>query len=325
MSPPHEPERPDPDELAFRKGRIHIAARQRHADAFAVGRVLLHLPEVLISTALIFTLSYVLDALIRVPWWLPLSCWGLSGALVFHRPSERAMARWFFGLRHPTPEEQRQLSPIWREVTARAGVNGDAYQLWVEESDDINAMAAAGHIVGVTSHSLRTLPSGQLGSVLAHELGHHTRGHAWASLLTYWYALPARLAWWLLRLLFSHADRLSTMAKAIVVALLCAIVLAAATATYGLVFLPLATPYLLAAVARRAELRADRHAAALGFAQQLMTVLRKEHDSQESERAAAAALGSPLQAPSLATRLLASHPDLHTRLYHLQATLDARR
>jgi Zn-dependent protease with chaperone function len=235
------------------------------------------------------------------------------------------MARWLFGLRYPTPEEDRKLRSVWREVTARAGVDGNAYQLWVEDGDGINAMAAAGHIVGVTSHSLRTLPSAQLAGVLAHELGHHTRGHAWASLLTFWYALPGQLAWRLLLRLASRIDRLSVGAAAVLVGVLGAAVVALATATYGLVFLPLATPYLAAALSRRAELRADEHAAGLGFAQQLMTVLREEHVREESERAAAAAVGVPFgEKEGLIARLLDSHPDAHTRLHHLKTYHEGR-
>ncbi|MGW5738971.1 MULTISPECIES: M48 family metalloprotease [Streptomyces] len=333
MSPPPEPEIPrEPvppenpdDDLAFHDGRVHITARQRRADALTLGNLLLHLPHVAMSAAVVFLVAYAIDALIGFPWWVPVGAWGLSGALVFHRPSERVLARHLFGLRHPTPEERRRFRPVWREVTARAGVDGSAYQLWVEDSDGINAMAAAGHIVGVTSHSLNELPSAQLGGVLAHELGHHTRGHAWASLLGYWYALPGRMAWRLLLRLASYVDRLSVGATAAVIALTGAAVLAIAVATYGLVLLPLFTPYLVAAVARHSELRADQHAAALGFAPQLMAVLRKEQAGQESERATAAALGSPLRAPGLIARLLSSHPDLYTRLHHLQDGLDGER
>ncbi|MFG2649907.1 M48 family metalloprotease [Streptomyces sp. NPDC048436] len=325
MSPPDEPEIPDPDDLAVRKGRVHITARQRRADALTLGSLLLHLPHVAMSAAVVFLVSYVIDALLGLPWWAPVGIWALSGALVFHRPSERVLARHLFGLRYPTPEESRRFGPVWREVTARAGVNGDAYQLWVEDSDDVNAMAAAGHIVGVTRHSLNELPSAQLGGVLAHELGHHTRGHAWASLLTYWYALPGRLTWRLLFRLASLIDRLSVGAAAVVVALVGSAVIAVAVATYGLVFLPLVTPYLVAAVSRRSELRADQHAAALGFAPQLMAVLRKEQAGEEAERATAATLGSPLQEPGLIARLLSSHPDLHTRLHHLQEGLGSGR
>ena len=69
----------------------------------------------------------------------------------------------------------------------------------VENSAELNAMAAAGHVVGVTTYSLNHLSSGNLAAVLAHELGHHTGGHAWAGLLGYWYSLPGRMAWSLAR------------------------------------------------------------------------------------------------------------------------------
>ncbi|MFI1413054.1 M48 family metalloprotease [Streptomyces sp. NPDC020707] len=310
------------DDLPRRSGRVHITARQRGADVTALGTFALHLPHVLASLAVVFLASYAVDALTGLPWWIPFGCWVLSGALAFHRPSERLIARYLFHLRYPTPEEDRRLRSVWREVTARAGVDGTAYQLWVEDSGEINAMAAAGHIVGVTSHSLGTLPTGQLAGVLAHELGHHTNGHAWASLLAFWYALPGRLAWRLLLRLASRIDRLSVGATALVIGVLGAVVVALATATYGLVFLPLATPYLAAAVSRRAELRADGQAATLGFAPQLMAVLAAEHTREQSERTTTAALGGRFEGEGVIARLLDSHPDVHTRLHHLQARLE---
>ncbi|MEU3694802.1 M48 family metalloprotease [Streptomyces griseoviridis] len=321
---PHRPKAAAPHHTAPdgtlppRTGRIHITARQRGADLTVLGGLALHLPHLIAALAVVLTVSYVIDAFTALPWWLPFGCWSSSGALTFHRPSERLMARWLFGLRHPTPEEVRAIRPVWREVTARAGVDGAGYQLWVEDADDVNAMAAAGHIVGVTSHSLRTLPPDQLAGVLAHELGHHTRGHAWASLLVFWYTLPGRIAWRLLLRLAARANRLSTGTAAVLIGILGAAAVALATATYGLVLLPVLTPYLAAAVSRRAELRADEHAAGLGFARQLMNVL-----SDESERTTAAAV-APARARLIA-RLLSSHPDVHTRLHHLQERLDSRR
>ncbi|MGW3953390.1 M48 family metalloprotease [Streptomyces sp. NPDC004752] len=341
MSVPHHAEKPEPaspggtpdtcappdadDKVLFRAGRVHIAARQRGADATVLVTLALHLPHALASLAVVFVAAYAVAALGGPIWWIPLGCWVLSGALVFHRPCERLMARWLFGLRHPTPEESLTLRTVWREVTARAGVAGDAYQLWVEDSHDINAMATAGHIVGVTSHSLRALPPPQLAGVLAHELGHHTRGHTWASLLTFWYALPGRLAWRLLLRPARRVERLSTGATVLVVGLLGAAVIALATATYGLIFLPLATPYLTAAVSRRAELRADEQAVDLGFGQQLMALLSEEHDRRHSQRADSASPEVPPDRESVIARLLDSHPDVHTRLHHLQARLERER
>jgi hypothetical protein len=53
--------------------------------------------------------------------------------------------------------------------------------------------------------------------------------------------------------------------------------------------------------------------------------LREEHDREESERVTAAALGVPFEKEGVISRLLDSHPDVHTRLHHLQAHLENRR
>ncbi|MEG8277076.1 M48 family metalloprotease [Streptomyces sp. AHA2] len=317
---------PDPDTaLPRRTGRVHIAAHSRGADITTIGSLALHLPHGAASLAVIFVVSYTFDRLTGLPWWILLGSWVVSGALFFQRPCERLLALWLFGLRYPTPEEHERLRPVWREVTARAGVDANSYQLWIEESDEINAMAAAGHIVGVTSHSLRTLTPAQLGGVLAHELGHHTRGHAWATLLSLWYALPARLALRALLRLIALLSRLPAGAAAVVIGVCGAALVALATATYGMILLPLATPYLMAAISRRSELRADEHAAGLGFAFQLMTVLRQECDREESRRVTVTVLGAASPDEGLVTRLLDSHPDVHTRLHHLQAHVENRR
>lgn len=124
---------------------------------------------------MVLLVSAVLDGSLGLPFWIPTALWLASGALAFHRPTEDLLARYLLGLRRPMPPEAARLEPVWREVTAVAGVDGAVYQLWVEESDDLNAYAAAGHIVGVTRFALEQLPSGQLAAVLAHELGHHMR------------------------------------------------------------------------------------------------------------------------------------------------------
>ncbi|MFE2214062.1 M48 family metalloprotease [Streptomyces canus] len=321
MSVPYDPEEPEKPrephaESPFPSRRVHISARRRGADITALGHLALHLPHGLASLAVVFLVSYVVGIVSGLPWWIPFGCWALSGAFAFSRPCERLLARWLFRLRYPAPDEERTLRPVWREVAGRACVDANAYQLWIENSDEINALAAAGHIVSVTSHSLKTLTPAQLGGVLAHELGHHTRGHAWASLLSLWYALPARLAWRLVLRLASRVERLSAGAATIAIVVAVAVVLALATATYGLIFLPLATPYLVAAVSRRAELRADEHAAGLGFAAHLMEVLRSEHDRLESRQTAP---------DGVMMRLLDSHPDIHTRMHHLRTYVERRR
>ncbi|GGL74406.1 hypothetical protein GCM10010129_17690 [Streptomyces fumigatiscleroticus] len=329
--PPHPaPPAPDdpahPHHISTDRGRVHIAQQQRRTDATAVGNLLLYLPNFLCSLFVVGLCSLVFGGLGI----LVVLAWLASGALVFHRPTESALARHVLHLRHPTPQEQAKLQPVWREVTARAGVEGRTYELWVEDSDSLNAVAAAGHIVGVTRFSMNQLPNGELAAVLAHELGHHVGGHAWSSLLGYWYALPGRVAWRVLRVvtrvMFAVSRAFSCLGVVVFTVFVGAVALATISSLYGLPLLVIAVPYALAAVGRRAELRADQHAAALGFAPMLAAVLDKLHQQEQWQAAALAARnGGVPPAESPLSRLLSSHPDYYTRLHHLQPWLQPQR
>ncbi|WP_330290563.1 M48 family metalloprotease [Streptomyces sp. NBC_00576] len=328
FTPPTAPEAPPappaehPHHISTDRGRVHISAHQRRTDATAVGNLLLYLPNFLCSLLVVSMFSLFFGDLA----FLVIIAWILSGALVFHRPTESALARRLLHLRYPTPQERAKLEPVWREVTARAGVEGRNYELWVEDSDGLNAVAAAGHIVGVTRFAMNELPNGELAAVMAHELGHHVGGHAWSGLLGYWYAQPGRLAWRFLRafsvFVFKVSRAFSCFGVGFVVLVLGGIAMATISTLYGLPLLILGVPYALAAVGRRAELRADEHAAALGFAPMLASVLDKLHQEEQRQTAALAALNNgvaPQESPL--SKLLSSHPDHHTRLHHLQPYL----
>ncbi|MFF3376256.1 M48 family metalloprotease [Streptomyces sp. NPDC002680] len=315
-----------PHHIPTDRGRVHISAHQRRTDATAVGNLLLYLPNFLCSLLVVSLFSLFFGKL----GFLVVILWLLSGALVFHRPTESALARRLLHLRYPTPQERAKLEPVWREVTARAGVEGRNYELWVEDSDGLNAVAAAGHIVGVTRFAMNQLPNGELAAVMAHELGHHVGGHAWSGLLGYWYAQPGRIAWRVLRALsvivFKVSRAFSCLGVGFVVLVLGGIALATISSLYGLPLLILGVPYALAAVGRRAELRADEHAAALGFAPMLAAVLHKLHQDEQAQTAALAALnGGVAPEESPLSKLLSSHPDYHTRLHHLQPYLQQQR
>ncbi len=328
-----------PHEDLRRRGRVHLAKWQRGIDATAVGQLLLCLPSSLASLGIVAVLS---SALLPAMEWAGILMWIASGAMAFHRPTERAVARHLLKLRHPTPRERTRLEPLWREVSARAGVEGRAYELWIEDSDHLNALAAAGHIVGVTRFSLNHLADDQMAAVLAHELGHHVRGHAWSSLLGQWYALPGRLAWSAVRRLVRLVALLRpgrTGCATAALLLVVGICLALIVLSFWFIALALVVaPYLLAAVARRAELRADRHAAAAGFGPPLAEVLHMMHTAEAaSERATAPALSgcgrtaaadkgtsAHSREQSFSGRLLSSHPDYFTRLHHLAPYLNGR-
>ncbi|WP_030220917.1 M48 family metalloprotease [Streptomyces sp. NRRL WC-3626] len=325
-APPLPPDSPlHPHHISTDRARIHISARQRHTDATAFGNLLLQLPNFLCSLFVVGLVSLPLgDAGVLV-----VLAWLASGALVFHRPTESALARHLLRLRYPTPQERAKIEPVWREVTARAGVEGRNYELWVEDSDSLNAVAAAGHIVGVTRFAMNQLPNGELAAVMAHELGHHVGGHAWSGLLGYWYALPGRLAWRVLCAVTGFLFRVSRVFSCFGVLFLGLLVAGVAITTistlYGIPLLLLGLPYALAAVGRRSELRADRHAAALGFAPMLAAVLEKLHFQEQQAAALTAAHGGAAAAGTPVSRLLSSHPDYHTRLHHLRPYLQPTR
>ncbi|MFE1765358.1 M48 family metalloprotease [Streptomyces angustmyceticus] len=318
---------------------MHLAKRQRTIDVTAMVQLLLQLPSFLASLVIVVVLS---ELLLPDMGWLGGLFWLASGAMAFHRPTERALARHLLNLRHPTPRELSRLEPLWRAVTARTGVEGRAYELWIEDSDHLNALATAGHIVGVTRVSLERLSDGQLAAVLAHELGHHVRGHAWSSLLGQWYAVPGRLAWAGVRRLIRFVTgirhgRLGFWAAVLLLVAGAAVFLVALK--YWFVTLALvAAPYLLAAVTRRAELRADHHAAAAGFGPMLAEVLHMmQATDRESESVMASALSGCGKTVAMGTRtplrnrgeglwgkLLSSHPQYHTRLHHLAPYLTQR-
>ncbi|MFF3639692.1 M48 family metalloprotease [Streptomyces sp. NPDC002564] len=320
---------PAADDLDYRhrSGRLHYAARQRGVDATALGQLVLLLPGTVMSLLVILLLSAGLDAWLGVPLWVPPLVWLLSGALLFHRPTEDFLARHLLRLQRPMPDEYARLAPVWREVTARAGVDGQTYELWIEDSDDLNAYAAAGHIVGVTRYALGHLPSSQLAAVLAHELGHHTGGHVWTSLLGHWYALPGRAAWyairWVVVLAVAVTSSFSWLATTALVFVIAFFTYLTITHLYGLPLVLVVTPYLIAAVGRRAELRADQHAAALGFGPTLAQVLTAMHTAEtEARRRSVAAAGARPDHPGMLARLLSTHPDYPTRLHRLKPYLD---
>ncbi|GAA2291230.1 M48 family metalloprotease [Streptomyces kunmingensis] len=316
------------DDLDYRHrtGRLHFSAHSRGLDATALGHLVLRLPGAVMSLLVVLVVSSGLDAWLGIPLWVPPLVWFASGALVFHRPTEDFLARHLLHLHRPLPAEHKRLAPVWAEVTARAGIDSRTYELWIEDSEDLNAYAAAGHIVGVTRFALDHLPTSQLAAVLAHELGHHTGGHVWSTLLGEWYALPGRLTWrairYLLTLAIIWSQRRSWSATALLLAVIGLVTFTTVERLYGLPLLLLATPYLTAAMGRRAELRADQHAAGLGFAQDLAVVLERAHqEGRTTGHATLAAAGGGPAGPGLLARLLDTHPDYPTRLHRLKPYL----
>lgn len=243
----------------------------------------------------------------------------LSGALTFLRPTEALLARVIFRVRRPTEDEARRLDHAWAEVTRAAGVDGRKYVLWIRDVDAVNAFATAGHTVAVTRWALWNLPPAHLTAVLAHELGHHLGGHAWATLLMYWYSLPGRfvirVTYWCL-VVASMATGLIGLAfgrpgmvrgPGIVQFLVALGVLGYLVYTVHPALLSLfAIPLLVAWFRRLAEKYADRVAADLGYGPALVQVFQGSLASGQG------------MARGIRGTLLASHPSHVARIKALE-------
>ncbi|MBE8478137.1 M48 family metalloprotease [Streptomyces justiciae] len=316
---------PAPDDLDYRHlgSRVHVAAHQRGADATAIGSLLVHVPSLIVSAAVVGTIAFALFG--EAGGWIVVLAWLATGGLVFHRPTELAFARRVLKLRAPLAQEQARLEPIWREVTARAGIEAHSYELMVENSPELNASAVAGHVVSVTTYALNEIPSSNLAAVLAHELGHHTGGHAWAGLLGYWYSLPGRIAWtvtkFVARIALAIAAVLSWRAYLLVTFVIGMCLVGGFVAAWYATLPLVLAPYLLAYTGRKAELRADQQAAVLGFAGQMTQVLYQLQAAEDREKAQVVAAGHRLKEPGAFARLLSTHPDNHTRIRALEPYL----
>ncbi|KQX12187.1 hypothetical protein ASC82_13125 [Streptomyces sp. Root431] len=282
------------DDLALEQGRRMRKSVQRGIDGAALSHLLVTVPIGLISLGVVTFLSAMINPFLAMI--VPV-LWLFSGPLVFQRKVEAAIARRLFGMRRPTPEEAQRLDVVWEQVTRRAGVDRETYELWIQERAELNATAAAGHIVAVTRHAMERLPNSRLAAVLAHELGHHVGGHTWAAMLADWYALPARAAGRaLLALLFLlfRTKHWAGIACGSCLSLMIVQAVVMFTFVQGMwwIVLPVAAgPLLIAWLHRRAEFRADAYAVGLGFGEALETVL-------VAEAQMAAVPGAPQHGPA---------------------------
>jgi Zn-dependent protease with chaperone function len=314
---------------------------RRKADLSTLASLVLGLPWFLFSLTVVGLAGLGIGALIGDTTVVPILVmvlWLLSGALIFFRPVEVGVARFMLRARRPTPSERDRIEHAWHEVNRAAGRDGGKYQLFIEDSDALNAYAASGHIVTVTRKVLEAMPHHHLAAVLAHELGHHLGGHPWSNLLTYWYSVPARLLTRVLRLVlrivvvvfsmvFAVVARMpalaSFIAKVITWSLILFVVffvsvLMATAVQSGQTWAPPAvalivlTPVILPWLARRSEYRADRVAANLGYGHALIEVfedwLRQGMDDDRRNFV-------------LRARLFGTHPALAARIKKLDAYL----
>lgn len=258
-----------------------------------------------------------------------LLAWLLSGVLVFARPVEDLVAKKYMRLRRPSAREAQRLEAAWGRVCRQAGVKPGTFTLWIEEINQENAFASGGHIVGVTRRALIQMEPRQLEGMLAHELGHHLKGHAWVGLLFFWYALPGRVAcdvfMEILSRSVSFAARVPSLINSLPIVpirlLEGAVLLFLGVLLLALSLLVLASPallvlavmpYLQAAMGRQAELQADLVALRLGYGPGLLKFFYRIRDSGEE---------AGLRYQDRRSRMLATHPTVEKRIDRLETRL----
>lgn len=218
------------------------------------------------------------------------------------------------GLREPTQQEQSRLRPAWSRVLDAAGLrHQNRYRLRVLETDELNAMAAGGHQVFVTSGALGTVPDTWLPGLLAHELGHHAGLHPIMLSIEVWLLRPIHwvrtIALWLSRVCawFTLLARGSAIGMFVVLVLFFGLRLLS-WILLAVTWVPLA---LLRVAGRRAEYRADAYAAEIGFRAPLGRFLSALAEIEDD-------LGDSKH-ESLADIVASTHPPTRSRIERLQA------
>ena len=226
-----------------------------------------------------------------------------GGLLMAWRPFEAWCARALFGMRAPRPEAAAKIEPLLEQTAGRAGIEPARLLLRVEDSAALNAYAAAGHIVCVTTGALE-LPDRELEAILGHELGHHTELHPIISALIWWLSLPAlplkAALRFMRRLIATVGSRLGGIFRPVglvLVALLWVV-------TFQLLWLVWVADVLSAMVARRTEFAADARAAEWGYAPALLEAYaRLDHGGEPASRL---------------ERMMDSHPPMSERIARIR-------
>lgn len=299
--------------------RAHGGRAAHHGVATA--RLLVAAPAMVGSLALL---------LVLLSWagqWEPLLLlgWLASAAAVFTPAGERAVVRWACGFMRPSARQRAQLEPAWRQVLARCQVDPGEVDLYLQRSRAVNAFAAGGRSVALTTgaqadfgkphrvqHPEHAPSSAQVEALLAHELGHWAGNSTRIGLVTAWLAAPWRFASRLfLALGLAFAGRqprrlLALLAvAAVVVAVIQVVQHGQSTVAAVLICLAVAgvaCPLADAALSRRDEYAADRYAAAAGYGPALAAALARLGDGSEHRR------------PGLLERLTTRHSSVAQRL-----------
>ncbi|HEY5662790.1 MAG TPA: M48 family metalloprotease [Ilumatobacter sp.] len=254
-----------------------------------------------------------LRLLVGVGYWTVPVAWLLLGSLLFVPAIQVAVLSPFLGARRPTDDELRVITPIWRELAARANQPQYRYVIRVIDSDDLNAYACGGYLLVVTSFALDELTARELSGVLAHELSHHLGLHTTALTIGHWLSLPvlglARIGFYLQNVARAATDSFATHSAALTALGRVAAGLLTAVSWVFLAALH-ASDALANVVGHNSEFEADRRAVRMGYGRQLVEALR-----------AVIRQGGGGRAIGWRARLASTHPPARTRVARIEAMM----
>lgn len=280
----------------------------------AVVPVLALLPAWFVATSLCFLVVDVVSD----PSYLAFMTIAAAGSVVMFVPvTQRVFVTRLLGVRTPTAPESRRLDPAVRVVLAAAGTPRRRFVLAVDESNDVNAFACGGHILVVSSYSLRELDDDELTGVVAHEFSHHLGAHTIGLSFAQWFGLPvvvfARIGFFLRRIADERRRQIERQ-EGLAPYFLRAATTALSCFAWAFQASLFAAEKLNNLVGRDAEFQADRRAVTLGFGRQLSRALGHvaARDASSIDR-------------SWHERIFSSHPPARTRIARIEAMLRSRR
>ncbi len=256
---------------------------------------------------------FPLHLLFGVPYWIVPAAWLILGAFLLVPSVQVAVFSPFLGARRPSQDELAVITPIWRDLAARANQPQYRYVIRVIDSDELNAYACGGNLLVVTTFAIDELSPRELSGVLAHELSHHLGLHTAALTLGHWLSLPvlllARVGFYLQNVARAATD--SFVAHSAALTALGRLAAGVLTAVSWVFLAALyASDALANLVGQASEFEADRRAVRMGYGRPLVDALR-----------AVIRLGGGARAVGWRARLATTHPPARTRVARIEAML----
>jgi len=200
-------------------------------------------------------------------------------------PVGESLIRFSLRLRKPTHEEIEILKEPWETVLSAAGLlnNESAPQLFISDTNYPNAFATGLKTVAVTRGLLKTATPEEIKGVLAHEIGHLIHGDTKIGLVVQVVNTVGNVATAILSaiVIFISTIAGSTRERE-------GVAFAIVLSLFALLFKALLSLFQLFirigyfAVGRQEEFLADAFAKQLGFANGLVSFLRKIEDFEEA-------------------------------------------